>query len=52
MRARIQNREARNEAHVELLAGDLVEDRLAALDREERIEALLNDLKARQARLA
>ena len=41
-------REARNEADVELLSGDSLEDRFAALDREEHIETLLKDLKAKQ----
>ncbi len=52
MKSRILSGEARNEADVELLGGDALEDRFAALDREERIEALLNDLKARHAKLA
>ncbi len=52
MKSRILSGEARNEAHIELLGGDALEDRFAALDREERIEALLNDLKARHAKLA
>jgi len=52
MKSRIQSREARNEADVELLGGDALEDRFAALDREEQIEALLKDLKEKQARPA
>jgi phage shock protein A len=49
MKSRIVGREARNEADVELLTGDALEDRFAALDREEHIESLLSDLKAKQA---
>jgi phage shock protein A len=52
MKARIVGREARNEADVELLGGDSLEDRFAALDREEHIESLLQDLKARQVKPA
>ena len=48
MKSRIVNREARNEAEVELMGGDSLEDRFAVLDREERIESLLQDLKAKQ----
>ena len=52
MNSRITSREARNEADVELLTGDALEDRFAALDREEHIESLLNALKAKQAKPA
>jgi phage shock protein A len=48
MKSRIVTREARNEADVELMGGDSLEDRFAALDREEQIETLLQDLKAKQ----
>jgi phage shock protein A len=48
MKTRIVGREARNEAEVELMGGDSLEDRFAALDREEQIENLLQDLKAKQ----
>jgi phage shock protein A len=48
MKSRIVNREARNEANVELMGDDSLEDRFAALDREEQIETLLQDLKAKQ----
>jgi phage shock protein A len=48
MKSRIVTREARNEADVELMGGDSLEDRFAALDREEQIETLLRDLKAKQ----
>jgi phage shock protein A len=52
MKSRIVGREARNEADVELLGGDSLEDRFAALDREEHIETLLKDLKAKQEKPA
>jgi phage shock protein A len=52
MKSRIVSREARNEAEVELMGGDALEDRFAALDREEHIESLLNDLKAKQVKPA
>ena len=39
---------ARNEADVELLGGDSLEDRFAVLEREEHIETLLKDMKAKQ----
>ena len=52
MKARIVGREARNEADVEMLGGDSLEDRFAALDREEHIESLLQDLKAKQVKPA
>ncbi len=48
MKSRIVSREARNEADVELLGGDSLEDRFAVLEREEHIETLLKDLKAKQ----
>ena len=50
MKSRIAGREAQNAAAMELLQGDTVEDRFTALDREERIETLLQDLKAKQLR--
>jgi phage shock protein A len=52
MKSRIVGREARNEADVELLGGDSLEDRFAGLDREERVETLLKDLKAKQLKPA
>jgi phage shock protein A len=52
MKSRIVGREARNEAEVELLGEDSLEDRFAALDREEHIETLLRDLKAKQLKPA
>lgn len=52
MRSRIVTREAHNEAESELMGGDSLEDRFAALEREEHIETLLKDLKDRQAKSA
>ncbi|MFT4113048.1 PspA/IM30 family protein [Silvibacterium sp.] len=46
MRTRIVSAEAENVAHGELAGGDSLEDRFAALEREEHIDALLKDLKA------
>ncbi|MBV8630081.1 MAG: PspA/IM30 family protein [Silvibacterium sp.] len=45
MRTRIVSREAENAANGELLGGDSLEDRFAMLEREEQIEALLENLK-------
>jgi phage shock protein A len=45
MRTRIVGAEAQNAATSELLGGDSLEDRFAMLEREEQIEALLQDLK-------
>jgi phage shock protein A len=45
MRTRIVGAEAQNAATNELLGGDSLEDRFAMLEREEQIEALLQDLK-------
>jgi phage shock protein A len=45
MRTRIIGSEAQNAATGEMLTGDSLEDRFALLEREEQIEALLQDLK-------
>ncbi len=45
MRTRIIGREAENAATSEILGGDSLEDRFAMLEREEQIEALLQNLK-------
>lgn len=45
MRTKIAGAEAENAAHGELSGGDSLEDRFAALEREDQIEALLKDLK-------
>ncbi|HEX3471334.1 MAG TPA: PspA/IM30 family protein [Silvibacterium sp.] len=49
MRTRIVGTEAQNAATSELLNGDSLEDRFAMLEREEQIEALLQDLKQQHA---
>ncbi|RXS97182.1 PspA/IM30 family protein [Silvibacterium dinghuense] len=46
MRTRIVGAEAENAAHGELAGGDSLEDRFAALEREEQIDALLQNLKS------
>jgi phage shock protein A len=45
MRTRIVGAEAENAAYGELMGGDSLEDRFAALEREDQIDALLRDLK-------
>jgi phage shock protein A len=52
MKSRIVGREANNEAQVELLGGDSLEDRFAGLEREEHIESLLKDLKEKHLKTA
>ncbi len=52
MKARIATHESRNEAEVELMGGDSLEDRFAALQREDQIEMLLKELKEKQAKTA
>jgi phage shock protein A len=52
MKSRIASREATTQAEIELMGGDSLEDRFAALEREEHIEALLKDLKDKQAKSA
>jgi len=52
MKARIDGAEARNAASRELMEGDPIEDRFAALEREEQIDALLQNLKDQQAKTA
>lgn len=52
MKTRIAGAEARNAASRELMDGDSLDDRFAALEREEHIDALLKDLKDRQAKTA
>jgi phage shock protein A len=47
MKRKVQNAEALSHAKSELL-GDNIDDRLAALDKEDQIEKLLGELKARQ----
>ena len=52
MKTRIAGAEARNVASRELMEEDSLEDRFAALEREEHIDALLKDLKEQHARTA
>jgi phage shock protein A len=52
MKSRIASREATNEAEAELMGTDSLEDKFAVLEREELIEALLKDLKDKQAQSA
>ncbi|HYK37088.1 PspA/IM30 family protein [Alloacidobacterium sp.] len=51
-RLRVAGAESENTAHHELLGGDSLEDKFAALEREEQIEGLLRDLKERQGKTA
>ena len=51
MKARIDNAEARNHAAKELMSGESLEARFEALEQEDRVEQLLNELKSRQQRL-
>jgi phage shock protein A len=50
-KARIQNAEAENYAGKTLLASDSLEDQFAVLERNEKVERLLGELKQKQARL-
>ena len=52
LRSSILQQEATNTAAHSILEDDTLEDRFAAIDREERVERLLEDLKSRQPRLA
>lgn len=49
MRTRIAGSEAQNAAGQELLEGDSLDDRFAALEREDQIESLLQELKDRHS---
>jgi phage shock protein A len=51
LRSTIQRNEATNAASHMMLEADSLEDRLGALEREDQIERLLEDLKSRQPRL-
>jgi hypothetical protein len=51
LRSTIQRNEATNAANHMILESGSFEDRLSALDREDQIDRLLKDLKARQPRL-
>jgi phage shock protein A len=50
LRLRVAGTEAENAANHELLGGDSLDDRFAALEREEQIEGLLRELKERQGK--
>ena len=52
LRSSILQNEAANVAAHSILEDDTLEDKFAAIDREERVERLLEDLKSRQPRLA
>lgn len=52
MRSRIDGAHASNAASRELMEGDSLEDRFAALEREEKIDALLQNLKEQHAKSA
>jgi len=52
LRSSILQDEATNTAAHSILEDDTLEDKFAAIDREERVERLLQDLKSRQPRLA
>lgn len=52
MKSRIDDDAARNVASRELMQGESLDDRFAALEREEQIEALLKDLKEQHAKTA
>ena len=47
LKDRVQESEAVSQAKAEM-AGDDVEDKLAALERDEKIERMLNDLKSQR----
>jgi len=50
MKSKIAGAEARNVASRELMDGDAIEDRFRKLERDEQVDALLQDLKAQHAR--
>ncbi len=52
MKTRAMGKEAHNEAVSELLSGESLEDSFAALEREEHIEGLLQDLKMKHSKTA
>jgi phage shock protein A len=52
LRSTVVEHEAANTAAHSILEDDTLEDKFAAIDREERVERLLQDLKSRQPRLA
>lgn len=48
LKARIQNAEAENHAGKTLLAGDTLEDKFQALERDEQVERLLEEIKGKR----
>ena len=50
-KARIENSEAENEAGKSMLANESLEDKFAKLERDEKVERLLGELKQKQARM-
>lgn len=50
-RARIQNAEAENHAGKMMLEGDTLDDQFATMERDERVERLLSELKQKQGRM-
>jgi len=50
-KARIQNADAENHAGKTMFAGDTLEDKFATLERDEKVERLLGELKQKQARM-
>lgn len=48
MRSKIQSGESQNAAEKELIGGDSLEDRFAAMESEDRVEVMLAELKAKQ----
>lgn len=50
-RARIQNAEAENHAGKMMLEGESLDDKFAALERDEQVERLLTELKQKQGRM-
>ena len=51
VQSRIGQAEAQNHAARELMPGDSLDDRFATMERDERVEQMLTDLKSRQNRL-
>ncbi len=52
MKSKIDGAEARNAASRELMDGDSIDDRFAKMERDEQVDALLEDLKAQHAKTA
>jgi phage shock protein A len=52
MKSKIAGAEAHNAASRELMDGDSIDDRFAKLERDEQIDALLQNLKEQHAKTA